>query len=125
MPIVDDYPWMDVEKQSCAVKKQLGAAIVSWPSGRKTFEYYGANAVVTLPEYEGARDVLKLVAAKEADLTRTLETFRSRIWRDGFYVRFGGKRPKARRALDIEWVAPSAYLGPLPGRGGVIPAEAR
>lgn len=120
--LVDDYPWLDADEDSCAVKKALGAAIISWPSGRRTFEFYGANAVITLTEYEGARDVLTLVALKERDLQETLDTFRASIWRDGFYVKKQGRRPKARRALAIEWLAPSSYRGPAPERGGVIPS---
>lgn len=122
MRLIDEYPWRQPEAQMCSVKMACGAALVTWPSGHRTLEQYAGTAVMSDLEIAMARDADNLKAMKSENLANTMADYRRMTWRAGWLVRKKyGRRPKARQAVSVEWLAPSTYRGPAPIIGSLLP----
>lgn len=113
------YQWQTPWNYCAQVLKAVGYALVQWPSGRQTLEMYGGTAVMTAVEAANALYPERLKAQKEENLNRTMQDFQDRSLRSGYWIR-QRRRRKARRIVNVLWVRPDLYLGPMPKHHSVL-----
>ena len=116
-PLIDIYPWTSPLNETCEVQWAVGFALLLWPSGRHTLEMY--KGVVTISRVYGDVSV-EIRQMNTQNLKRTMWAFCDTTVGMSRWVRVRKGRRKARLFTSLEWVTPSTYRGPKPGRGGLL-----
>jgi hypothetical protein len=109
--------WQAPGNQALLVRKALGAAVVFWPSGRRTLEGYYITAAV-LARRGPMRDACE---AATANLVVSAEDWRRRHHPPGWFIREdlrGHKR--ARRVRAVAWVHPDTVSARWAGVGSLV-----
>ncbi len=116
---VDMSSWCRAIDHHTSAMMAQGYAVVTWPSGRRTLEMYGATAIASEREITEANG--DLLESRAANLALTLEDYRQRTLARGYWMRTRHGRRKPRAVVSVAWMKPSAYVGPKPIIGGLLP----